>query len=222
MGVETILLGGALAASAAGTGVSIMGSIAEGRNAATSAAYQSAVARNQAAIAKANAQAAELDVIRADEETGRISESGQRALEAQGRSARGQMGELATDQSASGLTGGSHAAQRRSLQVLASEDRLNTRAGVDSEIAGGIQAAMEARAKVVDYTNEATGAKSDSLAYDAQGKFAKKLGRSRAIGAGISGLGSLLSIGTSPMAQNWLAKRGSRPTDRNGYGPGGR
>lgn len=210
MGVETLLLGGALATSVAGTVAGVAGARAEGRNAAASAAYQSAVARNQAAIALANAQAAELDVIRADEETGRISEAGQRSLEAQGRSARAQMGELATDQSASGLTGGSHAAQRRSLQVLASEDRVNARAGVDSEIAGGVQAATEARTRVVDFTNQARGAQSDAMVARAEGKFAKKLGTSRAIGEGISGLSSLLSIGTSPMAQNWMAKRGAR------------
>lgn len=208
MGIETILLGASLATAAAGTGLGVMSAMAQGENAAASAAYQARVAENQAAVARNNANAAKQDIARAETDLGRTSEAGQRALEAQGRAAAAEMGDLAAGQGASGLTGPSQMRARDTLRFLAGQDRVNARADVDTNINQGVARVADAEGRVVDFENEARGAIGTASAARASGNFAQQMAMGQALGVGLQGASTMLGIATSPMATNWMRKRG--------------
>ena len=222
MGLETILLGSAVAASVAGTGVGIMSAQAQGANAASMAAYQAQVSRNAANVADANSKQAAADALRAEVDAGRVSEAGQRSVLQQDQNARQIIGQQEAQQAASGLTGRSQASARDTLRRLAGQDRENIRAGADADLAGANQRVVDLRTEAVDFENRAIGARNDATASIASGNFAKSQASANSVAVGLGGVSSLIGIANSPLAQNWFAKRGRAPTDRNGFGPGGR
>jgi len=222
MGLETILLGSAVAASVAGTGIGIMSAQAQGANAASMAAYQAQVSRNAANVADANSKQAAADALRAEVDAGRVSEAGQRSVLQQDQNAQQLIGQQEAQQAASGLTGRSQASARDTLRRLAGQDRENIRAGADTDLAGANQRVVDLRTEAVDFENRAIGARNDATASIASGNFAKSQASAKSVAVGLEGVSSLIGIANSPLAQNWLAKRGRAPTDRNGFGPGGR
>lgn len=225
MGIETALLAASVAASVAGTGMGIMSAQAQGANAAAMAGYQSQVARNAANVADANAKQAEADALRAEVDAGRVSEAGQRAVVQQDQNARQVMGQQEAEQAASGLTGRSQASARDTLRRLAGQDRENIRASADADLAQANQRVIDLRTESVDYENRAIGARNDAAASAATGEFARSQASAESVAIGLGGVSSLIGTATSPLAQNWFAKRGTSgraPTDRNGFGPGGR
>ena len=222
MGLETILLGSAVAASVAGTGIGIMSAQAQGANAASMAAYQAQVSRNAANVADANSKQAAADALRAEVDAGRVSEAGQRSVLQQDQNAQQLIGQQEAQQAASGLTGRSQASARDTLRRLAGQDRENIRAGADTDLAGANQRVVDLRTEAVDFENRAIGARNDAAASIASGNFAKSQASANSVAVGLGGVSSLIGIANSPLAQNWFAKRGRAPTDRNGFGPGGR
>ena len=222
MGLETILLGSAVAASVAGTGIGIMSAQAQGANAASMAAYQAQVSRNAANVADANSKQAAADALRAEVDAGRVSEAGQRSVLQQDQNAQQLIGQQEAQQAASGLTGRSQASARDTLRRLAGQDRENIRAGADTDLAGANQRVVDLRTEAVDFENRAIGARNDATASIASGNFAKSQASANSVAVGLGGVSSLIGIANSPLAQNWFAKRGRAPTDRNGFGPGGR
>lgn len=104
-------------------GLSLVGGMQAAGQARASGAYQRAIALNEATVAERNARLAEKDAETAEENARRAGLITQERALDQDVAARGEMGELAAMQGASGLAGRSQVRNLSSLAILAGRDR---------------------------------------------------------------------------------------------------